>query len=211
MNTTNSIQSQILRKIKRISKGKPIFPADFKGMGTEGAIKMALLRLVKEEKLKRIAHGIYVVPKIDPNLGPINPSMEKIAEAIAERDHAQIRPAGAFALNKLGLSTQVPMNLVYITDGAPRYIKIGKRGIRFKPTTARNLTYRGKISGLVVQAFKELGPENVTLEMIRKIEPILAKEKPNVLMDDAKKAPYWIAKVLFSIHNKNKTVDGRMA
>ncbi len=198
MNTTNSIHSQILRKITRFRKGKLIFPTDFKGLGSEGAIKMTLLRLTREGKLKKVAHGIYVVPKIDPNLGQINPPMEEIAEAIAERDHAQIRPAGAFALNKLGLSTQVPMNLVYITDGAPRYIKIGKRGIRFKTTTARNLTYRGRISGLVIQAFKELGPKKVTVEMISKVESLLANENPDVILADAKKSPYWISKILFS-------------
>jgi hypothetical protein len=198
MNTKNSIHSQILGKIRRFPKGKPLFPADFKGMGTEAAIKMALVRLAKDGELDRIAHGIYIVPKEHPKFGKIPPSLEDIAEAIAERDHARIRPAGAFALNKLGLSTQVPMKLVYITDGAPRFVKVGKRTIKFKPATPKNFSYKGIITGLVVQAFKELGRKNVTEEMIKKVKTLLQNEKRNVITEDAKLAPYWIAKIFYS-------------
>jgi hypothetical protein len=207
MNTINSIHSQILRKIKRIPPGKPLFPSDFKGLGSEAAIKMALMRLAREGKLDRIAHGIYVVPKEDSRFGKIPPSLEEVAQAIAERDHARIRPAGAFALNKLGLSTQVPMRLVYITDGAPRHIRVGKRSIKFKPASPRSLAYKGKISGLVVQAFKELGSKGVTDEVIRKVKTLLRNEKPGVIMADAKLAPYWIAKIFYDILNEKKQHD----
>lgn len=207
MNTVNSIHSQILRKIKRIPPGKPLFPSDFKGLGSEAAIKMALMRLAREGKLDRIAHGIYVVPREDSRFGRIPPSLEEVAQAIAERDHARIRPAGAFALNKLGLSTQVPMRLVYITDGAPRHIRVGKRSIKFKPASPRNLAYKGKISGLVVQAFKELGNKGVTDEVIRKVKALLRNEKREVIMADAKLAPYWIAKIFYDILNEKKQRD----
>lgn len=203
MNRTNSIHNQIMQKIRRFPRGKPLFPADFKGLGSEAAIKMALMRLAREGKIERVAHGIYAVPK-ETRFGKIPPSLEEIAQAIAERDHARIRPAGAFALNKLGLSTQVPMKLVYITDGAPRYVRVGKRTIKFKPTTPKNLAYKGKISGLVVQALKELGDKRVTEEIINKIKALLRNEKPEVIMEDAKLAPYWIAKIFYSTVNEIK-------
>lgn len=207
MNTVKSVHGQILRKIRRIPPGKPLFPSNFRGLGSEAAIKMALMRLAREGKLDRIAHGIYVVPREDPRFGKIPPSLEAVAHAIAARDQARIRPAGAFALNKLGLSTQVPMRLVYITDGAPRHITIGKRSIKFKPTAPRNLTYKGKISGLVVQAFKELGHKGVTDEVIRKVKALLDNEKPEVIRADAKLAPNWIAKILYDILSERKEHD----
>jgi hypothetical protein len=207
MNKVNSIQSQITQKIRSFQRGKPIFPADFKGMGSEAAIKMALTRLTKQRTLDRIAHGIYVVPKENPKFGKIPPSLEEIAHAIADRDHARIRPAGAFALNKLGLSTQVPLKLVYVTDGAPRYVKIGKRTIKFKPTTPKNLAYKGTITGLAVQALKELGDKNVSQETIKKIKVLLRDEKPVVIMEDAKLAPYWIAKIFYSVLDEMKQHD----
>lgn len=207
MNTFNSIHSQIFRKITRIPPGKPLFPADFKGLGSEAAIKMALMRLAREGKLARIAHGIYVVPKEDSRLGKIPPSLEEVAQAIAKRDHARIRPAGATALNSLGLSTQVPMRLVYITDGAARHIRVGKRSIKFKPASPRNLAYKGKISGMIVQAFKELGKKGVTDEVITKVKALLCNEGSEVIMADAKIAPYWIAKIFYDILNENNQHD----
>ncbi|HNW15050.1 MAG TPA: DUF6088 family protein, partial [Anaerolineaceae bacterium] len=117
------------------------------------------------------------------------------------------QPSGDAALNLLGLSTQVPMRLVYITDGAPRHIRVGKRSIKFKPASPRNLAYKGKISGLVVQAFKELGNKGVTDEVIRKVKTLLCNEKPEVIMADAKLAPYWIAKIFYNILNEKKQHD----
>ena len=204
MNTRNSIHSQILLKIKRFPKGKPIFPADFKGRGSEAAIKMTLLRLVKEGKLDRVAHGIYVVPKVNPRLGKIPPSLEEIAQAIADRDHARIRPSGVYALNRLGLSTQVPMKLVYITDGAPRHVRVGGRTIKFKTASPRTMAYKGKISGLVVQAFRELGQKGVTSEMTSKVKALLRNEKPDIIKEDAKLAPYWIARIFYDTLNENQ-------
>jgi hypothetical protein len=209
MNTINSVHSQISTRLRRLGAGRPVFPSDFKGMGSEASIKVALGRLEKAGRLNRLARGIYAVPKVSKLVGPVPPTLEEIAEAVAERDKARIRPAGAFALNKLGLSTQVPMKLVYITDGAPRTINIGKRSIKFKPASPRNFAYKGVISGLVVQAFKELGQKDVTDEMISKVEKILAKEKREVIMHDAKLAPHWIASILYKA--TKDAGDGSMA
>ena len=70
-------------------------------------------------------------------------------------------PTGAMALHALGLSTQVPMNVVYLTDGAARKITLGRRKIVFKKTAPKNLAAIGKISGLAIQAMKEIGKEKI--------------------------------------------------
>lgn len=145
------------------------------------------------------AHGIYLIPRTDPLLGKLHPSLESIAQAIAEREHVRIRPAGAYALNKLGLSTQVPMKLVYITDGAPRQIRIGKGGIKFKATTPKRLSLKGKISSLVIQALDELGLKAIDDEMKRKIQLLLEKENTKDLKADIKLAPAWINDFIYSL------------
>jgi hypothetical protein len=63
------------------------------------------------------------------------PTTEQIAEAIAKRDKARIIPTGAYALHMLGLSTQIPMNVVYLTDSSARKVKVGKQTIVFKKTS----------------------------------------------------------------------------
>ena len=123
---------------------------------------------------------------------------------IAKRDHAQIIPAGAAALQKLGLSTQVPMNLVYLTDGAPRKIHIGNQLITFKPTTAKKLATKGRLSSLVIQALQELGKAKLDSELQTRIMQILENENVKNLEHDAKLAPAWIAGILKqAIKNRN--------
>lgn len=175
--------------LSKAKKGSILFPTDFRGMGTEGAIKMALSRLVKEGKLKRLANGIYYVPKTDPLLGELYPGAENIAEAIAQKEKILIRPSGAAALNKLGLSTQVPTKLVYITNGSPRQLKIGKMTIVFKATTSKRLSMEGPISSLVIQALEELDLTNMHPETELKIRELLAKENPAKLKHDLALAP----------------------
>jgi hypothetical protein len=192
----SSVENKIIDYVSKHKRGKILFPEDFSELGTSEAVRLALFRLEKKGFLIRLAHGIYLYPKVDDILGVLYPSLEEIAEAIARRDKARIIPTGVQALNKLGLSTQVPMNAVYLTDGAPRDIKVGRSSIKFKRTTPKNLAVKGKISGLVIQALRAMGKDNVTPSIIKKVNDILAKEKPDKLAYDAPLAPAWIRKIM---------------
>ena len=131
----------------------------------------------------RVANGIYYYPEVDDQLGlgVLMPTFDQIANAIAKRSHARIVPTGDYALNVLGLSTQVPMNCVYLTDGSPRKVEIsGGRGIIFKKTAPKNLSFKNRLAMLVTSALKSLGRENVTAEQIAHIGQLLRKEdKPS--------------------------------
>lgn len=200
-----SVHNEIAKVVEHIKPGKILFPTDFRGKGSEAAIKMALSRLVKEGRIERIAHGIYMHPKSHPTMGKLQPSLDEIAQGIAKRERVRIRPSGAYALNKLGLSSQIPTRLVYITDGQARQIQIGKGGIKFKPTTPKKFAMRGEISGLLIQALEELGPGKVNPDMVKKIKDLLNKEDPKKLDHDIKLAPAWINDLIVSITlNKNK-------
>ncbi|MDR1877289.1 MAG: DUF6088 family protein [Flavobacteriaceae bacterium] len=187
-----SIDNTIINKIKKAKKGSLFFIEDFLQLGTSKAVSKALERLVKKEELSRVARGIYARLKTDTVLGIIPPTTEEIADAVRRRDKARIIPSGALALNALGLSTQVPMNLVYHTDGAARTIQIGKRKIVFKKTAPRNLAAIGSISILAIQALREIGKDNVTQDEIDIILNQLEKEDPYRLQHDIKLAPEWI-------------------
>lgn len=199
-NRTASISTdkRILDKIKSLKRGRILFPELFTGIGSPDAIRQSLHRLVKSGVIIRLAQGIYVYPKQDKILGTIHPAVEDIAKAIAKRDKARIVPTGSYALNKLGLSTQVPMNVVYLTDGAPRVIKINKQSIRFKKASPKNLMAKGEISGLVIQALRAIGNDKVTSEELKKISLILKKESSINIVHDASIAPAWIAKILMA-------------
>jgi hypothetical protein len=169
--------------------GDLVFAADFKGKGTEAAIRKSLSRLVVEGAIKRAAHGIYYLPKIDPLFGELQPSAEEIAQKIADKERVRIQPTGAYALNKLGLSTQVPMKMVYLTDGVQRLLTIGKVKVKFKATTNKKLSMKGELSKLIILALEELDLKKIDTRREAKIRELLLKEDPEKLNHDLALAP----------------------
>lgn len=193
---TKSVQTKIENEIKSMKRGSILFPSNFDDMGNVEVVKKSLLRLENKKFLVRLAHGIYLYPKQDKLLGVLYPTIEEIAIAIAERDKARIIPTGTTALNKLGLSTQIPMNIVFLTDGAPRSIVVGKRTVKFKRTSPKNLAVKGEVTSLIIQALKEIGKDNVTAEQLERIKRHLENEKQEIIEHDAKLAPVWISKIM---------------
>ena len=191
-----SIEEKILQRIEAFPKGELFLPADFSELGSSEAVRLSLFRLEKEGVIMRVAQGIYVRPKESNIIGKLIPSAEEIAEAIAKRDRIRTVPTGSYALNALGLSTQVPMNIVLLTDGSAREIKVGKRKIKFKKTTPKNLLAKGKISRLVIQALKEIGNGKVTEDEEQKILALLKKEDEKDLKHDIALAPVWMQKIM---------------
>ena len=191
-----SIEKQIEKSIKSKPKGALLLPDDYLSYGSSDAIRKALDRLENKQVIVRVAQGIYVRPKISKLIGVLAPSAEEVAEAIAKRDRIRTVPTGSYALNALGLSTQVPMNIVLLTDGSPREIRVGKRKIKFKKTTPKNLLAKGKISRLVIQALKEIGNGKVTAEEENKIIDLLKKEEEKDLKHDMALAPVWVQKIM---------------
>jgi len=194
-----SIVNEIEYKLKSGRRGKILFAADFSSFGLPKAVNKAMERLTESGLLIRLAQGIYLYPQIDTRLGlgVLYPTVETIAREIAKRDKARIVPTGSYALNVLGLSTQIPMNVVFLTDGAARKIKIGNgQGVVFKRTVAKNLSYKNDMLMLVVAALKEIGEGNVTSEQLTKIKELISKEKKEDIMTDLQLAPAWIKKLI---------------
>lgn len=199
-----SIEKQIEKSIKSKPKGTLILPDDYVSYGASKAIQKSLERLADKQVIVRVAQGIYVRPKISKLIGTLVPSAEEVAEAIAKRDRIRTVPAGSYALNALGLSTQVPMNIVLLTDGSPREIRVGKRKIKFKKTTPKNLLAKGKISRLVIQALKEIGNGKVSAQEETKIIELLKKEEVKDLKHDIALAPAWVQKIMIKAISDGK-------
>ena len=194
-----SIEKQIINKISNYKRGKIFFPTNFIKIGSSTAIRQSLKRLEEKGILIRISKGVYLYPKRHKSLGVLFPTIEEIAIAIAKRDKARIIPTGVQALNKLGLSTQVPMNVVYLTDGTPRVIKLKNGTIKFKKAPPKILTIKSETNLLIIQALKEIGKDNVDKDVIRKVKSIIKSVDKNLLNHDIKLAPSWIAEVIKEI------------
>lgn len=192
-----SIEDQIENRIHKAKEGTIFFADDFSDIGSQSAIHTTLHRMDKRKMLSRVSHGIYAKPKVSELLNQeILPSAEKVAIAIAKRDKAKLLPSGSYAQYALGLSTQIPLKLVYYTDGKARTIKVGNRTILFKRTTPKNLALKGEIGRLAVQALRDIGSDNVTPQEEEKIIELLEKEDVKDLKHDIALAPQWIAEIM---------------
>lgn len=197
-----SIQTIIWNTLQEGEKNKIIFPIDFAGLKRDDGVRQGLARLVKAGFLIRLAPGIYFYPMEDVELGIVSPPIEAIAEAIASRDNARIIPTGAQALNRLGLSTQLPLKALYMTDGSPRTLKIGNRTIDFQKKSAKILSIQNKMLIMLIMALQTLGKENITPEITLKLKEILFKHPSNEWLNELVKAPAWIRKLITNIQNQ---------
>jgi len=190
------LSKEIRNRIIQNGEGKLYMVSDFADLNNDALVTRVLSRLEKENFLIRISQGIYLYPSKN-RFGVHKPSIDTIAKAIAEKDKARIIPSGLTALNILGLSTQVPMNAIYLTNATPRTITVGNRKIIFKKSVPRNFAYQSDLFSLVVSAMREIGEDNMDDETIQKIKEILAKE-PNqdLIRQDFLIAPQWIRKKL---------------
>ena len=194
--THNKIEKEILEN----KRGKVVFSSNFAEYGTNVAVRHTFSRLCKCGLLVRLSAGIYLYPEVDKEIGVIYPSIEKIAKEIAKQEKARLIPTGVYALNALGLSTQVPMRVVFLTDGTPRMINIqGRASIKFKKLAPKYLSFKSKLMYLIVFALREIGENKATNEQLERIKALLENEKQELIINDLNLAPVWIRNVIIKL------------
>jgi hypothetical protein len=199
-----AIDSSIFAAIHSRGRGSVFVPADFLDIGSREAVDVALHRLARQGTNRRLARGVYDFPKEHPVLGLLAPSAEDIARALAGRDRTRLQPAGAYAANALGLSEQVPAKAVFLTDGPARTVKIGPTTIQLRRTTPKNMEAAGRLSGLLIQALRELGEEHVTPERRDHLKRTLPADKRRELLKDLRLAPAWMHPIFRELAEEEK-------
>src|SRR5215472_15155836 len=198
-----SIDARIVSAIHGRGRGSVFVPAEFLEIGSRDAVDLALHRLVRKGTIRRLARGVYDFPKEHPVLGLLVPSANAVAHALAGRDRTRLQPAGAYAANILGLSEQVPAKTVFLTDGPSRTVKIGPTTIQLRRTTPRNMEAAGRLSGLLMQAFRELGEENITPARREHLKRTLPADKRRELLKDLRLAPAWMHSIFRELAEEN--------
>lgn len=201
---SQSIDSRILSRIQAASPGQVFAPRQFLDLGSRDAIDQALSRQCRAGAIRKVARGLYDLPRDHPRFGRLAPSSDAIANALKGRDAIRLQPSGAYAANILGLSDQVPVRLVFLTDGPSRRVTVGGREIVLKRTTPLNMATAGRASGLVIQALRWLGKEHVDDRVVAKLRRHLKPEDKAVLLADAHLAPGWIAAVFHQLAGTQK-------
>ncbi len=190
-----------LRVLDRVKSGAPgVFtPKAFGDLGNRAAVDQALSRLTKAGKIRRISRGVYDVPKNHPALGPLSPDPDAVARAIADQSGYRLQPTPARAANALGLSSQVPAQIVYLIDGSSRKIKIGNQIIHLKHAGPRALLGAGTPAGVALQAIRAFGPDHLTDGGIQQLRQNLPSTAKTGLKKLAHHAPQWMSSAIDAV------------
>lgn len=195
-------EKQIIARIRAHGRGFVFSTKLFSALTDDSAsVRTALSRLVQKQSIRRLAHGLYDLPIVHPSLGAIMPTMENVIEAIKKSDAIEVQVTGAYAANLLGLSTQIPMRIELYTSGPKRKIHFGKQEILLKPTTPRNMIGAGTKAGLIFHALRQIGKDNITIEMIEQIKSQIEEKDIKHIKKQIHFAPVWIAKIMRSLIN----------
>jgi len=165
--------SRILDRIRKRGPGAVWIPSDFGDLGTRRAVDGALHRLNRAGKIRRLARGLYDRPAANSRFGPVPPPIDAIVAAIARRTGGKVQEAGDAALNRLGLSTQVPAVATYITDGPSRRVTILGRPIVLRHASDRRLVAAGEVAGAVLEALRALGSGALDETVIARLRRVL--------------------------------------
>lgn len=182
-------------RIKALPDDSVLFRSDYPEYHSE-FVGSTLAELSESGVLFKMAQGIYVKPR-KSRFGLVLPSIEKIVQAIAMRDNAEVLPTGTTALNALGLSTQVPMNYSYLTSGSERTIKLANRQVVLKRGVPKNFCYKTRLIALLTQALRALKQENVGDSELQIIRELIAKETDKEsLAKDVDAMPGWMKRII---------------
>jgi hypothetical protein len=198
-----AMRNQIVARIKRLGEGKAFSAKDFLDIGSRTTVDVTLASLSKEGKIRRIQRGLYDMPKVNPALGgKLSPDIDEAARAIARRQQWKIVPEGSWAANLLGLSTQVPSKIIYLTDGPNKEVPIGRRSIYFKHARPKAMAgLEGKFA-LVVQALRHIGKDAVGAQVINTLHSALSAGEKRKLVKDTQFGVDWIYEVAKKIAEK---------
>lgn len=195
-----SVPDRVMKRVRASGRGSVFTPSDFLTVAARSSVDQALSRLVKGGQLRRLARGLYDFPKVHPKLGALSPAPDDVAQALARETGSQVQIAGARAANALGLSTQVPAQSTYLTDGPSRRVVLGKRVVDLRHASPKHLIAPGSPAGTVVQALRHVGPVRAG-DVAQVAARRLSANDKKTLASTAVQAPAWMRPTLVSIAN----------
>lgn len=203
-----SVPDRVMKRVRASGRGSVFTPSDFLTVAARSSVDQALSRLVKGGQLRRLARGLYDFPKLHPKLGALSPAPDDVAHALARETGSQVQIAGARAANALGLSTQVPAQSTYLTDGPSRRVVLGKRIVDLRHASPKHLIAPGSPAGTVVQALRHVGPVRAA-DVAQVAARRLSANDKKTLASTALQAPAWMRPTLVSIaHAAVADIDG---
>ena len=190
-----TVAEAIRTDLRKLRKGRLFTASRFLKYGSRATVGRTLSRLVEQGEIRRLAHGVFVRPKISRFVGEVLPPVTEVVKVIAKNNHETIQRHGAEAAWLFKISTQVPLIHVYHTSASSRKLYIGNLTVKMIHTSNwRLLQFAGEKTGLALSALWYVGKNNVDHEVVSRIRSGLTEEEFNKLR--SANIPIWMAKAL---------------
>ncbi len=192
----------ILARAGQLAEGTPVSTGTFLDMGTRRAIRNALLRLLRTQKLLRVGRGMYVVPVVT-RFGSCAPAAHRFVEQLSRQFGEDVVPSGATTANALGLTTQVPVQMVCWTSGRSRKLNLGKLIVHLEHVAAWQLALAKEPAGEIVRVLAWAGPERVHT-VLKEIERKVPQTDMVKVDQQVSRFPKWLAMALKQTADSNR-------
>ncbi|MBI5364705.1 MAG: hypothetical protein HZA53_16135 [Planctomycetes bacterium] len=200
-----SCAASILRRIRAWGAGTVFVPRDFLDLGARGAVDVALHRLAEQGTIRRLGRGLYDLPEVHPRLGALSPALDAVAHALARSHACTITPSEAACAQSLGVSTQVPAQAVYLTDGPSRTVTVDARTVRFSHASPGRRLGGDTKAGAVLRALRFLGRDDVTDSIVRRLQGVLDDADRRALQRLRIDVPAWMRPIVERIVARDST------
>jgi hypothetical protein len=188
-----AVQTDILRRVRGHGRGHVFTASDFLDLGSRGAVDQALSRLARSGRIRRVDRGVYDFPRQHAQIGPLWPSSDAVVKAVARKTSSGVKVSGALAANAMGLSTQVPANAVFLTDGPSRTVRVGRLRVTLKHADRVDMLFPGTQAGLAIVALRYLGANGASGADLRRMGSALSMPDKRLLMSAAGQLTGWLA------------------
>jgi hypothetical protein len=204
----NIYTKKVIARIRSLGRGKAFTSKHFHDLASSDTVRQILGRLTAEGTIRRVARGVYEYPdrsalfKVSPA-----PDPDAIAQAVARSHGWTIFPTGEAALNRLGLSTQVPARWQYLSDGPTRILAWSGGTIVFKHRATKETKSLSPKTAMLVQALKSLGREHIDNAVAAALLRALTPREIARAAREARSATAWVYEVIKRLAVSKKPSD----
>ena len=195
-----NISESIFYFIAGHGRGWAFSSSDLAGRFARQQIDNALSDLAETNKIRRVARGLYDYPRFSDLLQKtLSPDIDQVANAYARKFNWRIEVSGDSALNLLGLSTQIPAQYIYLSDGPSKSYDVMGVQLNFKKSSLKDIGFKHRESTLIVQALKALGKEHLNAEVFAKMREQISPNSFAKILRDTQGSTGWIYEAIKQI------------
>lgn len=187
-----ALADDILRRVRRRGRGHVFSARDFLDLGSRAGVDQALARMASSDQIRRIDRGLYDLPRVHPRVGPLWPSADDVARAVARQTDSHVKASGPLAANALGLTTQVPAQVTYLTDGPSRTVQVGRLRVALRHAGRTDMLLPDTTAGLAIVALRYLGRRGVSPDVLGRLSSKLDEAEKQRLRGVRRQLPGWL-------------------